>query len=84
MNTNNLHRLIVKYLSKQASFSERKELEQRLKKPENFEIFKAYVKTNYLINLNKDAYDAEDSKRQLLSLIEKEKKRKNFLSFAVV
>jgi ferric-dicitrate binding protein FerR (iron transport regulator) len=84
MNTNNLHRLIVKYLNEQASFSERNELDQSLKKSENFEVFKTYVKTNYLINLNKDTYDAEDSKRQLLSLIEKEKKVFKFRKYTRV
>ncbi len=74
MITKNIQKLIIKYLNKQASFSERDELELWLENPNNYEIFKRYVKTNYLINLNIDMYDADDSKKQLLNLIDKEKK----------
>ncbi len=69
-----IRRLIVQYLNKQATLSERNELELWLGDPNNLELFKDYVKTNYLIMLNMDMFDADDSKKQLLELINKEKK----------
>ncbi|WP_299557370.1 FecR family protein [Seonamhaeicola sp.] len=67
-------RLIIQYLTKQATLSERNELELWLEDSKNYEIFKDYVKSNYLIDLNMDMFDADDSKKQFLELINKEKK----------
>lgn len=74
MVTQKTRRLIVQYLNKQATLSERNELELWLGNPNNLQLFKDYVKTNYLIMLNMDMFDADDSKKQLLELINKEKK----------
>jgi ferric-dicitrate binding protein FerR (iron transport regulator) len=74
MTFKNMQRLIAKYLNKQASQSERDNLELWLENPTNYERFKDYVKTNHAINLAMDLYDADDSKKQLLDLIKKEKK----------
>ncbi|MDD7888147.1 FecR family protein [Flavivirga sp. 57AJ16] len=67
-------RLIVQYLNKQATLLEREALESWLENPKNFELFKGYIKINYLIDLNMDMFDVDDSKKQLLELIDKEKK----------
>lgn len=74
MITENIQNIIIKYLNKQATSSERDELDLWLDKQDNYDEFKAYVKTNYFINLNMEKYDADDSKDQLLNLINKEKK----------
>lgn len=68
-------RLISRYLNKQATLAERNELELWLEKDENYNLFKDYVKINYLINLSMDMFDADDSKKQLLEFINKEKKQ---------
>tara|TARA_R110002050_G_scaffold268550_1_gene410692 strand:+ start:37957 stop:39108 length:1152 start_codon:yes stop_codon:yes gene_type:complete len=67
--------LIIKYLNKQATLLERNELEKWLKNHNNYKIYKEYVKINYLIDLNMDMFDADDSKKELLELIDKEKKQ---------
>ncbi|WP_162623227.1 FecR family protein [Confluentibacter sediminis] len=53
---------------------EREELELWLKNHNNYELFKGYVKINFLIDLDMDMFDVDDSKKQLLELIDKEKK----------
>ena len=55
----NIQKLIIKYLNKQATYTERNELDLWLENLDNYKVFKAYVKTNYLINLNMDKFDAE-------------------------
>ena len=74
MITKKTRRLIVQYLNKQATLSERNELELWLGDSDNLQLFKDCVKTNYLIMLNMNIFDADDSKKQLLELINKEKK----------
>ena len=74
MVSKNIQKLIAKYLNKQATQFERDELEIWLENTANYEMFKKYVKINYLINITMDLYDADDSKKQLLDLIEKDKK----------
>ena len=75
MISQNILRLIIKYLNRQATLLERNELEKWLENQNNYEIFKGYVKINYLIDLNMDMFDADDSKKELLELINKEKKQ---------
>ncbi|GAA4812976.1 FecR family protein [Litoribaculum gwangyangense] len=68
-------KLIIKYLNRQATLLERNELESWLEKDNNYKLFKGYVKINYLIDLNMDMFDTDDSKKELLELINKEKKQ---------
>ncbi len=75
MTSKHIHRLIAKYVNKQATFLERNELDLWLENPDNYKEFKQFIKANYLINITMDLYNADDSKKQLLRLIEKEKKQ---------
>lgn len=75
MISQNILRLIIKYLNRQATLLERNELEKWLNNHNNYKIFKGYVKINYLIDLNMDMFDADNSKKELLELINKEKKQ---------
>ena len=52
MESNKIENIIVKYLNHQASFSELEELDEWIKDPENDELFKSYVRTNYAIDYN--------------------------------
>lgn len=70
----NVQRLMAKFLNKQATLLERDELEVWLEDSANYGLFKDYVKTNYLVNIAMDLYDTDDTKKQLLDLIKKEKK----------
>lgn len=81
MISENTLKLIIKYLNKQATLIERNELEKWLEKHNNFKLFKGYVKINYLIDLNMDMFDADDSKKELLKLIKKEKKQFKFRKY---
>ncbi len=67
-------KLITLYLTRQATLSERNELELWLEDDKNYMIFKSYIKSNYLIDLNMDMFDSSDSKQQFLNLINRDKK----------
>ena len=73
MITQKTERLILRYLNNQATFSERNKLELWLDDPINFQLFKQYLKTHYLILLNMDLFDTTDSKNQLLGVMNHEK-----------
>jgi transmembrane sensor len=75
MASQDMQQIIVKYLTRQTTLSERNELESWLENHDNYEQFKEYVKINYLIDLSMEMFDSNDSKRELLALIDKEKKK---------
>ncbi|SFZ92262.1 FecR protein [Flaviramulus basaltis] len=66
--------LIVKYLTKQASFLELDELSLWLENSSNEKEFINYLKINYAIDFNMKKFDSINSKKQLIELINKEKK----------
>ena len=84
MISQDIQRLIIKYLSRQATLLERNKLEVWLENYDNYKIFKEYVKINYLIDLNMGMFDADDSKKELLELIDKEKKQYRFRKYSKV
>lgn len=66
--------IIVKYLNREASIQEMKTLEVWLMDQTHLDIFKSYVKTKHLVDLNTVKFNTERSKKQLLALIADEKK----------
>ena len=85
-----MQNLITKYFTKQASLSELDELTKWIEDPSNKEEFIKYVKINHAIDFNMKKYGTDKSKRQLLKLIEQEKRAhklgivKNFVQYAAV
>ena len=67
-------KLIIQYLTKQASFLELDELSLWLENSSNEKEFINYVKINYAIDFNMKKFDSINSKKQLIELINKEKK----------
>lgn len=84
MISQDIQRLIIKYLNRQATLLERNELEIWLENDNNYKIFKEHVKINYLIDLNMEMFDGDGSKKELLELIDKEKKQYRFRKYARV
>jgi hypothetical protein len=74
MESNKIENIIVKYLNHQASFSELEELDEWIKDPENEELFKSYVRTNYAIDYNLKKFSSKKIKAILSKEIAKEKK----------
>ena len=70
-----MQQIIVKYLTRQATLVERNKLESWLENEENFKLFRDFVKINYLVDLSMEMFDTNRSKRDLLALIEKEKRK---------
>jgi hypothetical protein len=70
-----MQHIIVKFLTRQATLTERNKLESWLENEENFKLFREYVKINYLVDLSMEMFDSNISKRNLLALIEKEKRK---------
>jgi len=66
--------LIVKYFTKQASLSELDELSKWIENVYNKEEFIKYVKINYAIDFNMKKFGMDNSKKQLLQFIDREKK----------
>lgn len=85
-----MQNLITKYFTKQASLSELDELTMWIEDPSNKEEFIRYVKINHAIDFNMKKYGTDKSKRQLLKLIEQDKRAhklgivKNFVQYAAV
>jgi transmembrane sensor len=75
MDSKDMQHIMVKYLTRQTTLSERNELESWLENQDNYELFKEYVKINYLIDLNMDMFDSNASKRDLLAMIDKDKRK---------
>jgi hypothetical protein len=71
-----IENIITKYLNNEASILELDELELWLKNKSNEKIFIEYVKVNYLIDLNLNKFNSQNSERKLLEFISKEKKVK--------
>lgn len=82
--------LIIKYFSKSATIEERAELKDWLKEEANSNVFKEFVKTNYLINFSMPDFDKDLGKRNVLNRIEelKQKKRRiiqwNAMKYAAI
>jgi transmembrane sensor len=74
MNSNKIQNILVKYLSNQATFSELDELDKWIKNPENEELFKSYIRTNYAIDYNMKNFNSEKIKMMIAKEIVKEKK----------
>ncbi|WP_372936152.1 FecR family protein [Seonamhaeicola sp.] len=86
-----IEKYIVKYLANQATLNELDELSLWLKKPANKSMFVTYVKTNYAINYSMKQYNASQTKKNLLDVINKEKRtyrlqktKRTFLKYAAV
>lgn len=82
---------IVKYLSNQATLNELDELSLWLENPVNRPLFNNYVKTNYAITYTMKHYDANQTKKHLIDVINKEKKtyrllkvKQNIFKYAAV
>ncbi|MGS2740869.1 FecR family protein [Sinomicrobium sp. M5D2P17] len=67
-------RLIVKYLTRQASLSELDELSEKMWDPYTREEFKNYAKINFIIDHNIKKFNTPKSREQLLAFIGREKK----------
>ncbi|MCR4030763.1 MULTISPECIES: FecR family protein [Flavobacterium] len=65
-------RLIVKFITNQASHEEIEELTEWLKEEENQTVFKDFVKTNYAIDTALNTFDSTEVRKQLSERIQKE------------
>lgn len=65
-------RLIVKFITNQASHEEIEELTEWLKEEENQTVFKDFVKTNYAIDTTLNTFDSTEVRKQLSERIQKE------------
>lgn len=74
MKLKKLHRILVKFISNQASTVELDYLEEWIKTNKNDELFANYIKTNYLVEYHMRRFDSENLLAKLLSEIAKEKK----------
>jgi len=74
MESNKIKKIIVKYLSNQAAFSELDELDNWIKNPENEKLFQSFIRTNYAIDYNLKKFNSNKIKLMLSEEIAKEKK----------
>lgn len=65
-------RLIVKFITNQASQEEIEQLTEWLKEEENQIVFKDFVKTNYAIDTALNTFDSSEVRKQLSERMEKE------------
>ncbi|CAM3758092.1 FecR family protein [Flavobacterium chungbukense] len=65
-------RLIVKFITNQASTDEIEQLTEWLKEDENQIVFKDFVKTNYAIDTALNSFDSTEVRKQLSERIQKE------------
>ncbi len=74
MRISKAEKLIVKFLTNQASAQELDELSKWIEDSRNQELFTIYVKTNYAIDYNMKKFEANKVKKELQELIDNEKK----------
>jgi ferric-dicitrate binding protein FerR (iron transport regulator) len=67
-------KLIVQFLTNQASFMELEALSLWLENPQNEKEFKNYIKLNYAIDFNMKQFDTNRSKKELQEFISKERR----------
>jgi transmembrane sensor len=65
-------RLMVKFITNQASQDEIEQLTEWLKEEENQVVFKEFVKTNYAIDTAMNSFDSAEVKKQISERIQKE------------
>lgn len=68
-----IENIIVKFLMNEAIIEEQEALTDWLKKPENKQYFKNYVKINYAIDINMKQFDKENAKKEYLRKIKQDK-----------
>lgn len=66
-------KLIIQFLTKQASFVELEALSIWLENPKNEKEFKSYIKLNYAIDFNMKQFDTANSKKELQKFISKQR-----------
>ena len=74
MLTDQIEKIITKYLTNQASSFELEALELWLLEKENEQLFIDFIKTNYLIDFSLKKFDTEISSKKMLAYINKEKR----------
>lgn len=74
MRISKAEKLIVKFLTNQASAQELDELSRWIEDSRNQELFTIYVKTNFAIDYNMKKFEANKVKKELQELIDNEKK----------
>lgn len=83
-----IEKIIIKYLTNNATTSDLNRLSLWLRNPTNKILFNNYVKTNYAINYNMKQYNIDLAKKKLLVNVKKEKHikqialRMRFLKYA--
>jgi len=65
--------LIVKYLNSSITAAELMELDNALKDSRNDELFKSYIRSNYLTDLAYKSFDSVEGKKQIILGIRKMK-----------
>jgi len=75
-----IQRKIVNYINNQASYKDLEFLQKWLRKSKNIDKFNEFVKINYAIEYNLKTYDSEKTKKELLRLIQNDKKMQQKLT----